>query len=329
MIKTNIDARTDDAFSHQIKGCIADFWQTRREGKILAKDGLRLYWCAFTAPSHQQAIIIVNGRIEASVKYQEICFDLFSQGYDVYSLDHRGQGYSDRLVSGSDIGHVVNFDDYIEDLETFVDQIVTQKIYQQHILFAHSMGGAIATLYALKYPNRVNALILHAPMFGIHLSPWLQWIASPLSQTFAYFAHPANFALGQSPYQEQSFIHNRLTHSAARYAWFRDLYRQQPQLQVGGASNQWVYQSLKACAKIQQYAAQIKPPILLLQAQADQIVSNQAIFDFVQKRKRAQAEIEFHIIAKAKHELLFETAQIREQVIDLGFDFLARQAARN
>jgi len=47
-------------------------------------------------------------------------------------------------------------DDYVEWLRGYIHQ----KGYQDVILVGHSLGGAIAQLYALKYPDELKALIL-------------------------------------------------------------------------------------------------------------------------------------------------------------------------
>ncbi|MCT6568541.1 alpha/beta fold hydrolase, partial [Staphylococcus aureus] len=43
-------------------------------------------------------VVVVPGRIESYVKYPEVAYDLFQQGYDVIVLDHRGQGRSGRIL---------------------------------------------------------------------------------------------------------------------------------------------------------------------------------------------------------------------------------------
>lgn len=117
----------------------------------------------------KKAVLIVNGRIESSWKYQELFYDLYRQGYDVYSFDHRGQGLSDRLLSDSDMGHVYDFTDYIDDMDVVIKQH-DLKQYQQCFIIAHSMGGAIATRYLQTQPEHpFTGLILSAPMFGINL----------------------------------------------------------------------------------------------------------------------------------------------------------------
>ncbi|MCV5871060.1 alpha/beta fold hydrolase, partial [Escherichia coli] len=80
-------------------GPIAALWQTRQEGFVKGTEKKKIYWCKLTNPEHKKAVLIVNGRIESSWKYQELFYDLYRQGYDVYSFDHRGQGLSDRLLS--------------------------------------------------------------------------------------------------------------------------------------------------------------------------------------------------------------------------------------
>ncbi len=127
---------------------VAQFWQSRQEGHFIGQAGLRLYWCQFTAPEHNKAIIVVNGRTDACIKYQAVFFDLFQQGYDVYSYDHRGQGQSQRLILSSDIGHVVEFKDYVDDLNTFLTQHLVdqeqQKKYQKRFIYSESEPCSLA-----------------------------------------------------------------------------------------------------------------------------------------------------------------------------------------
>ncbi|MDD1781989.1 alpha/beta fold hydrolase [Enterovibrio sp. ZSDZ35] len=295
---------------------ISPFWASRQQGQLIGHDGLRLNWCAFTKPEHTKAIVVVNGRIEATAKYQEVFFDLFRQGYDVYSYDHRGQGQSHRLVMGCDIGHVVDFEHYVDDLETFINDVVSQKTHQQRMILAHSMGGAISVLYAARKPNAIDALALSAPMLGIHLSPLLQKVAKPLCHLLSKCQHPAGFAPGQVPYWAKPFKHNLLTQSEARYQWFRELYESNETLKVGGPSAQWIWQSLTACERMMQAATQIEVPVLLMQAARDQIVCNNAMFQFYRDRQAAGLPIQFDIMADARHELLFEKDSIRNQALD-------------
>lgn len=91
---------------------IAQVWHTRSEGTYRSFDKTHIYWCSLKHPEHQKAVVIVNGRIESAWKYQELCYDLFRQGFDVYTYDHRGQGRSERLTEDRQIGHVHEFQDY-------------------------------------------------------------------------------------------------------------------------------------------------------------------------------------------------------------------------
>lgn len=66
---------------------------------------------------------------------------------DVMIIDHRGQGRSGRLLSDTHRGHVVNFSDYVDDLAALWQQQVVPGHWRKRFILAHSMGGAIATLF--------------------------------------------------------------------------------------------------------------------------------------------------------------------------------------
>ncbi|ODA33318.1 lysophospholipase [Veronia pacifica] len=308
-------------FLNTMASSIDTFWHRRDHGFFIGKDGLRIHWCAMTKPAHEKAIIVLNGRIESTAKYRELLFDLYQQGYDVYSLDHRGQGHSDRLLLTPDAGHVVQFDDYIDDVDTFINLIVSAKVHQSRFILGHSMGGAIATLYAARRPKQIDAIALSAPMFGIQIPAPMCWIAHPAAWLHSKFHHPATFAIGQVPYTNKSFTDNLLTHSEVRYHWFRELYDMDESLQVGGPTSRWVWQSLDACRRCQPAAEEVTQPLLILQAMSDAIVSHEAITRFVTRRRNAGFQVELLPMAGSRHEILFEVDPIRQHALSAILDF--------
>ncbi|EJL6399883.1 alpha/beta fold hydrolase [Vibrio navarrensis] len=312
----------ENLFEQAIAGPIAALWQQRQEGYFKSSDKTKLYWCKLTDPKHSKAVLLVNGRIESSWKYQELLFDFYRQGYDVYSYDHRGQGLSDRLVQDSDIGHVYEFDDYVRDLANVVQHFALEG-YQQRHLVSHSMGGAIATRYLQTYPHHpFDKLVLSAPMFGINLPWYLSPVAIAVSQILTAVYPTPTYAPGHQPYYAKPFEDNPLSQSKARYYWFRQLYDDKPELQVGGPSTRWVWQGLMATKQCLQMTRQLKIPVLLLQAGNDRIVSNQAQNQFYKKLCKTNKNSQMITIDGAQHELLFEQDQYRNQALDALFRFL-------
>lgn len=305
---------------------IAQLWNTRSEGMFRSFDKKHIYWCSLTHPSHQKAVVVVNGRIESAWKYQELCYDLYRQGFDVYSYDHRGQGRSDRLTADKQIGYVHEFQDYVTDLQGLVEHFKLKR-YPQRYLLAHSMGGAIATRYLQTTPaHPFTAVALSAPMFGIKMPWYLRPVAMLITQLMSAFASKPTYAPGYGPYQAKPFERNLLTHSAVRYQQFRVLYQAQPELQIGGPSHRWVWQSLMATKQCLQLTRQIKIPLLIVQAGDDAIVCNQAQRRLFKKLSRTLPSARLHTIAGARHELLFESDNYRNLALEhiLRF-FIANQ----
>ena len=73
-----------------------------------------------------------------------------AKGHSILRYDGRVNGLSDWDVAD------ISFESWVRDLETVVDAAGLNKF----ALFGHSQGGAIAIAYALRHPERVQALIL-------------------------------------------------------------------------------------------------------------------------------------------------------------------------
>jgi len=323
MSQTRIYTQESD-FESFIDNQIAELWQSRQDSFHKSSDKTKLYWCKITSANHNKAIVVVNGRIESSWKYQELFYDLFQQGYDIYSFDHRGQGLSDRLIDNKQMGYVAEFQNYLTDMDELIQQFDLGK-YKQRFLLAHSMGGAVATRYIQTHPeHNFDAIALSAPMFGIHM-PWqLRPIAITLTQILTATYSKPTYAPGYSDYYPKPFENNPLTQCETRYRWFRELYNRKPELQLGGPSTRWVWQGLMAAKQCIQLTRQIKIPTLVIQGEKDTIVSNAAQVRFITRLARTNPDSQILIINDAKHELLFEKDAIRNQALDAILDHFAK-----
>ena len=76
--------------------------------------------------------------------------DALSRSHMLLRIDERGCGLSDRDVAD------ISFDAWVRDLEAVVDAAGLERF----ALLGHSQGGAVATEYAVRHPERVTHLIL-------------------------------------------------------------------------------------------------------------------------------------------------------------------------
>ncbi|MFP2769144.1 alpha/beta fold hydrolase [Oceanisphaera sp. KMM 10153] len=302
------------------------FWQQQAEqGHFSGADGLKLPYASLSRPEHQKTIVLVNGRTESYLKYQELAYDLFNNGYNVYLYDHRGQGLAPRLLQDPLMGYVADFDDYVQDLEQFMQQVVLLEPVNSLYLLSHSMGGTISALWLSETQVRLQAATLSSPMMGIYLGPMPRWLVDGLLGALDTGCHwlgrEGCYAPGQGGgYMEVPFKDNDLTHSEVRYRLFRDLYRQKPELQLGGASLHWLQQSLEAGDNAIARASRITTPLLVLQAGNDVVVDNRAQNRFCQALAHCQGGAP-KVIKKASHELFIERDRQRQQALEAALAF--------
>lgn len=312
-------------FDQAITSTIKQLWSTRKEGVFQTKDKVSLFWVKLCHPNNTKAIVISNGRIESVWKYQELFHDLFHLGYDIYSFDHRGQGLSDRLVENRDIGYVDEFEDYVSDFSQMVHFFDLSR-YEKRFILAHSMGSAIATRYLQTEPTHTfDAIAVSAPMYGVNIPWYLRPIAITYAQVLTAISPRPNYISGHKAYYSKPYEDNLLSSSYTRYSWFRKLYDNKPEMQIGGPSTRWVWQSLIACKQCLQQTRQLKVPLLILQASEDVIVSNKMQNRFIKKLQKTNRAASLKIMPHSRHEILFENDTIRNEALDSVLMFFNEQ----
>jgi lysophospholipase len=152
------------------------FWT--RHVAVNPDDGYRVRFSRFgCAMGEQGAIVVAPGRGEASVEYYETAVDFIALGYGpIFVVDHRGQGFSPRLLPDPGKAHVGTFADYVTDLSAVVgavtDDIDALGAPEDVPLWfmSNSMGGAIGLGYfqASGAENPFAAAALAGPMIRVN-----------------------------------------------------------------------------------------------------------------------------------------------------------------
>ena len=269
---------------------------------ITAADGTRLHYRTFPgkvgAPGSGTALVILPGRTESGFRYAEVAYDLRDLGTTIYVLDVRGQGLSDRLVQNRDLGYVRDFHDYVTDTQAFMGQVVKPGGYRRRLGFGHSLGGAIWAWALSEQPGLVDQAILSAPMLGIPSQPMpTHWLARLVLNLGCWTGFGEFYLPGHEPYRPDEAY--RGTTSQARYSFFNGWRAAHPEEVVGGASFRWGREAVVATQHIQGLAATVTTPLLLLQAEGEQVVENSAQDEFCQRAPQCRKQV----IAQALHEL--------------------------
>ena len=262
-------------------------------------------------------IIFSPGQSEAALKYSEFLYDLKDLQYDFYIIDHRGQGYSGRMLPDPVKSHVDHFQDYVSDFSYLINTIVKPRQYSRSILMAHSMGGAIATGYLLNNPGQISAAILSAPMLQVNTGLFNNLSADLVASAVDVLGFGSRYAATQKPYQAQSrFEDNKETSSFNRFIMKKMIYNPRPEIQVGGTTFRWLKESLQFTVQIRTNTdVKLQTPTVVFQAGHDQYVLPYGQNRFCEELNPQMCKLVRTGFETSQHEILMETDSIRSYAI--------------
>ncbi|OXI34131.1 lysophospholipase [Burkholderia sp. AU16741] len=161
-----------------------------RMGRLRTADGLELAsyrWPAGdgTAPP-RATIALVHGLAEHAGRYAALAGRLNAVGIDVLAIDLRGHGQS----PGKRVW-VERFDGYLNDADALVAEAARGDA--PLFLMGHSMGGAVATLYAIERAtargHALAGLVLSSPALapGRDVPRWMLALSRVISRVWPTF----------------------------------------------------------------------------------------------------------------------------------------------
>lgn len=266
----------------------------------------------------------VPGFGESIEKYFEFTRDMLDRGIEVWLMDWRDQGGSDRyLPKTPQKPFSKGYEHQIETLHNFVKNIVTPRVSKKLILSAHSMGAHLALRYLKEHPNPFEAAILTAPMLDIPTGKYKHEIAEILASGF-YITNPEKYTtdggVGDWSEARQVFDNNLKTSDRLRFENMVDICRRDETLRKGDATFGWLYHTFKSIKKLNEelYLRSIHTPILMETSGDDKIV----LLESQQRAAKLMPHChEFHL-REAKHEIWMERDSLRNAWLAAVDNFL-------
>lgn len=129
-------------------------------------------------------VLIVHGYGEHGGRYADFATTLTGTGFHVHRFDHVGHG-----KSPGKRGYVDSFEALVTELAAQVERMVGQAEGKPCFLFAHSMGGLIATNYLTRGHGGLTGAVISSPLLAVpegvsplllrlagFLGRWLPWL---------------------------------------------------------------------------------------------------------------------------------------------------------
>lgn len=133
--------------------------------EVISRSGTEQFRRTFVAENPKARVLLLHGISEHSGRYEHIGVTLRDAGFSVLAYDHYGHGRS-----GGVRGHVPSFETFLDDVEDNLGEL--RDSGDPVVLFAHSMGGLIATAYCVSGRPLPDLLLLSGPALGAAIPQW-------------------------------------------------------------------------------------------------------------------------------------------------------------
>ncbi len=318
LFQTTAFGVTEDNYKEKLINDVFPFYDQGTQGTFNGVDGTKISFHTIKR-GMRKAFVIIPGRTEPTRKYAEVVWDLKDEEADFFLMDHRGQGYSERMLTDPHKGYVKKFEDYIDDFDKFLQQNVLNQGYEKIYLIAHSMGGAIGLYHHILKGRTFDKIVAVAPMLEVETGSFSHTFTINYLRALSLMGLGTNYVHGADRGDVNfPFENNEVTHSLARFEMARDIERENMYLVMGGATNHWVVEALVAGRKISRKKKKLKDvPILMLQAGQDTFVRSRRQNKVCKLKNCRKVRFE-----DAKHEILMEADNIRDDAMREIIEFL-------
>ncbi|WP_029230700.1 alpha/beta fold hydrolase [Butyrivibrio sp. VCB2006] len=269
-------------------------------GSLSSFDGTKLSYYVASPNKPIGSVTIVHGMAEFWGKYHEYAWYLYQAGYKVFFMENRGHGYSEGKVKDPQLIYVDDYSTYAEDLRCFVESVVVPESKGlEMMLIAHSMGGAIATLFLEKHPQYYKAAILSSPMLKMKAGNLSPLAVFALRLYAKLFRKTKSIAPNQKRFNPDTPFETSSAKSRPRFDYQLQIRRKDEHYQMTGATFGWALASIKVHRDIFRHINNIKIPVDIFTAGQDHLIDPIG-YDMFKERL---PETKIHAFSESRHEI--------------------------
>lgn len=282
--------------------------------KITSADGVELNTYYVLNPHSDTAIVMVHGFCEFFGKYHELFYRFFHEGFSVFFLELRGYGKSGNTRSYEDHRVTVgSFSEYVEDLHAFmIKSVSVHAPCLFHVLYSHSMGGAVSALYLEKYTDDFVCAILSSPMMEIDYGKIPDAAVAAAGVYSDTVDNDDQYAPGQHAFTGRYDFENSSALSRERYDYQFRQRLADPDYRTWGGTWSWAKAARRASRKAVRQAGRIQIPVLVFQAENDSLVRPDGQKSFCRRAPHAVLVQ----VKDTKHEIYASSDPVIERYIE-------------
>ncbi|MEC9093431.1 MAG: alpha/beta fold hydrolase [Planctomycetota bacterium] len=242
-------------------------------------DGTRVGCEAFNLGENSEtALLLIHGINESPHAFFKVAPHLAREGF--FCRVMRIEGFGETISACS----VAKISDWLASVDKEVKQL--RKHHRRVVIVAHSLGGAIAINYTLRYPERVDGLVLAAPAVEVSSS------RSPLFPVRFWHAGVSRALLFteivQSPFGLDAL----------------DPSERESERRTPFTSFKTIDQVFELTLQNRGRAPEIKAPVFLCLAKCDRVIDNAAAISFFQGLSNKKNRLE--VLQKSAHAILVD-----------------------
>lgn len=241
-----LDRFSSSSCGEMFDGCA----EVKKEGN-LQQGGIRLSYAALVPPSALAIVLIVHGINDHKGRYALLQDELAVAGFGSFAYDQRGFG-----LSGGKRADVARYQDFHDDLKVVLSLLRNTCPAVPVFLLGHSLGGLVSATFCINNPGAVDGLVLSSPAYCV----------GPLPFHLEFLAYLIYFVMPSVSIRYSSLHHRRSHDPEVVRAVAAD------PLIVAKATPRFYFQFRKMNRYLQENAARIDVPTLILQAGDDEIV---------------------------------------------------------
>ena len=278
------------------------------QGTLAGYKALQLVYGEWLPEGEPKAVaVLVHGYGEHMGRYAHVISALVQHDYAVYAVDHRGHGASAGLRA-----HVERFDHFVDDLHLLVQHAERAHPHLARFMIGHSMGGLIATRYALRHQTDLAGLVLSgaALWIGDEVSPMLKRISSVLARV------APTLALTAATRGEESVL--------SRDPLIQEQFNADPHTYKGKLRARMGYEMMNAAQDARARMASLTLPLLIMHGADDRLTNpngSRLLYEQAQSVDKA-----LQLWPGCRHEIFNEPEQC--EVMDYMIEWLDLRVPR-